>query len=219
MSDKNHFDQAISWEADMLAMALNERKRSHTIAAIAVIVAIIAIAGAVAIMFEKRAQVFLIKENAETGAPELVTSITNMSVAYEEVRDKYWLTQYVGARERYDWQTLQTDYDTVGLMSNDLVGKEYAASFEGNDALDKKYGDFTKATIDIHSRSVDGKGLGTIRFEKSIKSTRNPGEVKKRNWIATITYEYHPANWEKESDRMVNPFGFTVTSYRVDPES
>lgn len=219
MSDKDHYEQAISWESDMLAKALQSESRAWNISKIAVLLVIIAIIGSVFVMFEKRAQVFLIKENAETGAVETISSITNMSVAYEEVRDKYWLTQYVRARERYDWQTLQTDYDMIGLMSNEDVGREYAANFEGDDALDKKFGEFTKARIEINSRSVDGRGTGTIRFEKVITNTKNSAEKKSRKWIATITYEYQPANWEKESDRMINPFGFTVTSYRVDPES
>lgn len=216
---KDHYEEAVSWEMDKLLMLMKSEKRAWIISSIAVVLAIIAIIGSVAIMFEKRAQVFLIKENAQTGAPDLITSITNMSVAYEEVRDKYWLSQYVRARERYDWQTVQADYDMVGLMSSEDVGREYAALFQGDEALDKKFGEHTKAEIDIHSRSIDGKGMGTIRFEKSIRSSRNPAEVKKRRWIATITYEYNPANWEKESDRMLNPFGFTVTSYRIDPES
>lgn len=217
---KDIYDEAISWESDTLSLLQISEGRAWMVAKIAIIITIIAIIGAVSIMWMKRSQVFLVRENPETGAPDLITSITDMAVPYDEIRDKYWLSQYVRARERYDWQTVQDDYDMIGLMSNEQVGREYATLFEGDDALDKKFGDHIKVAVDIQSRTVDLKGLATIRFDKTISDTRTQGMTpQKRKWVATITYEYHPVNWEKESKRMINPFGFNVTSYRVDPEA
>ena len=38
------------------------------------------------------------------------------------------------------------------------------------------------------------------------------------SWVATIAFEYRNPSVIKESQRLVNPFGFQVLSYRVDPE-
>ena len=38
------------------------------------------------------------------------------------------------------------------------------------------------------------------------------------SWIATIGYEYRKISKMKEDDRLKNPIGFQVLSYRVDPE-
>ncbi|WP_150322317.1 type IV secretion system protein, partial [Enterobacter hormaechei] len=63
------------------------------------------------------------------------------------------------------------------------------------------------------------KGIGTVRFIKTTKRVddpNSPGTVTK--WVATVAYEYRNPSLIRESARLVNPFGFQVLSYRVDPE-
>ena len=37
-------------------------------------------------------------------------------------------------------------------------------------------------------------------------------------YVATVRFEYRPKSMKKDVDRIENPFGFVVLSYRADPE-
>lgn len=107
----------------------------------------------------------------------------------------------------------------VGLLASPEVGAEYAALFEGKDDIQKIYGRQFRVTVDVVSVVPNGRGIGTVRFTKTIKRTddvNSAGEVTR--WVATIGYEYRNPSRLRASSRLVNPFGFQVRSYRVDPE-
>jgi type IV secretion system protein VirB8 len=46
---------------------------------------------------------------------------------------------------------------------------------------------------------------------------QNAGVDKEENFIATVAFDYKNTP-SKEADFLVNPLGFQVLSYRVDPE-
>lgn len=63
-----------------------------------------------------------------------------------------------------------------------------------------------------------GNGSATVRFVVETGSMDGSTPATPTNWVATVGYKYRNPSSMKESDRLVNPFGFQVTSYRVDPE-
>lgn len=122
------------------------------------------------------------------------------------------------ARETYDWHTLQTDYDTVGLLSSKPVGAQYLERFEGKDAIDKKWGNSLNISVDILSVVPTSEGKGTVRFTKTSQPVEHMGPHAVTHWVATIAYHYQNPSTMKERTRLINPLGFQVLSYRVDPE-
>ena len=62
--------------------------------------------------------------------------------------------------------------------------------------------------------------MAQIRFDKI--TVPMGGDISKQvppqSLIATVGFEYVNAP-QKEEDRSVNPLGFQITSYRVDPEN
>ena len=218
-SEKTVFDAAIDWEASRVQTIEKSERRAWLVAMIAVGVSVLAIAAIAMMMPLKESVPYVIRVDNTTGVPDIVTAMTDKAVTGDEVMDKYWLAQYVRARETYDWYTLQRDYNTVGLLSSANVGTGYAQLFEGKDALDKQYGKTIRATVEILSVVPTGKNTGTVRFIKTTKrmdQEGSPGTVTK--WVATVAYEYRNTALIKESARLVNPFGFQVLTYRVDPE-
>lgn len=218
-TEKTAFDAAISWESSRVETFEKSERRAWLIAMLAVGVAVMAITSIVIMMPLKKSVPYVIRVDGTTGVPDIVTTITDKAVTGDEVMDKYWLAQYVRARETYDWYTLQNDYNTVGLLSAPNVGAAYAQLFDGKDALDKTYGKNISATVKIVSVVPTGKNTGTVRFIKTTKRAdqeSTPGTVTK--WVATVAYEYRSTALIKESARLVNPFGFQVQTYRVDPE-
>ena len=219
ITEKAYFEQAIDWETSKIQTIEKSERRAWLIAIIAVAIAGMAITAIFLLMPLKESLPYVIRIDNATGVPDIVTTMTHKEVTGDEVMDKYWLAQYVRARETYDWYTLQRDYNMVGLLSSANVGANYAQLFEGKEGIDKKYGKNVCATVDILSVVPTGKNTGTVRFVKTTKRVDQegtPGLVTR--WVATVAYEYRGTARLKESARLINPFGFQVLSYRVDPE-
>ncbi len=165
----------------------------------------------------KETEPFVVRVDNATGVPDIVTAMKDQVTTGDEIMDKYWLARYITHRETYDWHTIQTDYDTVGLMSSADVGAEYAAQFEGDKALQEEYGDRVKASIKVVNVVPTGEGTGAVRFIKTTKRIKTGAVIGETRWLASVAFEYESGRI-KESTRLVNPFGFRVTSYRVDEE-
>jgi len=216
---KNVFEAANDWEASRIQAIEASERRAWKVAIGAVIVAVLAWLVVVMLLPLKETIPYIYRTDTKTGVPDLITAMTDKQVTGDEVMDKYWLAQYVRARETYDWYTLQNDYDTVGLLSSAPVGAAYSQLFEGKDALDKKYGKSVRATTQIVSVVPDvSNRTAAVRFTKTTKRIEQEGPETTTRWVATIAYEYRSTARIKESARLVNPFGFQVLSYRVDPE-
>ena len=216
---KDPFDIANDWESSRILLIEKSERRAWTVAIAASVIAVLGVVAVAALTPLKESVPYVVRVDSATGVPDIVTTIKDKEVTGDDVMDKYWLAQYVRARETFDWYTLQRDYTTVGLLSSPNVGAAYAQLFEGKDALDKTYGKTMRATIEIVSVVPTGRGTGTVRFIKTEKRTDQesaPGTVTK--WVATIAYEYRSAAQTKETARLINPFGFQVLSYRADPE-
>ena len=212
------FADALDWEAARALDLERAARRAWQVAAAAVGLTVLSWLALVLLLPLKQTMPFVIRVDNATGVPDIVTTLADRRVDYHEVLDKYWLAHYVRARETYDWYTLQKDYTTVGLLSSPTVGAEYARLFDGAEALDKKWGSAIRATVEIVSVVPTVKGTATVRFRKTTQRVADPGPGEVASWVATLAYEYRNPSKIKESLRLINPFGFQVLSYRVDPE-
>ena len=145
---------------------------------------------------------YVIRVNQTTGAIDLVTSVRGKDVDFDEVQDKYFVNQYIVNREGYDWYTLANRYLITQELSSSEIFQPYKALYDGSEAPNKTL----------------GKDTATVRFARSKVSTENNSEVERTNWVATLGYKYSPEILTTESQRLINPFGFEVTSYQVVPE-
>ena len=128
----------------------------------------------------------------------------------------------------YEANTLQTAYNTTALLSDPNVQREYYALFEGSQARDKVLKNHAKIIVQVRSitptpetgspgTGSPGSGIAIVRFSTQLKHSN--GSIDPLHyWIATIGYTYKNAVISS-FDRRINPLGFQVTSYRVDPET
>lgn len=212
------FEAALDWEAGRIGMIEKSERRAWVVALTAVAVTALSWLAIVLMMPLKETVPYVIRVDNTTGVPDIVTTMQDKRIGYDDVMDKYWVAQFVRARETYDWYTLQKDYNTVGLLSSPNVGKEYANLFEGSEALDKKWGKTYRTTVEVVSAVPNGRGIATVRLLKTASRADDANTKQVTKWIATVGYEYHNPSHMKETLRMINPFGFQVTSYRIDPE-
>lgn len=207
-------------ERDFIREVLRSRKNAWIVAGLAAFLGFVALIVLAVHMKESSRPVppFILRVDNTTGAVDAVSVMKEHQDSYGEVVDQYWLNQYVLHRENYDYQTIQTDYDATGLMSTSDVAADYRKVFEGDQARDKMLADKARILVKLESVPVINTTNSTAvaRFTTVVHWRNNrPDEV--HHWIATIAYAYVDAAM-KPQDRLINPLGFQVTSYRVDPE-
>ncbi len=136
----------------------------------------------------------------------------------EEAVTKSFIVKYVIARETYDPQDLNRNYDLARLMSSSDEASRFNESI-GNSNLTSPVERFktnTVRTVKISSVSFldQKKKTAQVRF-MTTETTRN--EIKEDYWVAILTFRYVNAPMD-ETDRLSNPLGFQVVTYRVDQE-
>ena len=159
-----------------------------------------------------------------TGETTIQQRLSVETVPPMEALDKHNLAAFVRAREGYNWQFLQRDFDQVARMAVPAVFGVYSRQFDGEGALHKRIAASEDWRIDIvgvrlaASGRRGNRGEATVTYDKVVHLVeRNLPDTKTRH-VASIVYEYQPKVLANERDRLENPFGFVVTAYRSDPE-
>jgi type IV secretion system protein VirB8 len=210
-----YLEESKGLERDLLEEQVRSRAVAWRVAMASWGLLALTLLGFVGLLPLRRVEPYVVRVDNATGAVDIVTVLREAPRSYGEVVDKYWLNKYVLNREAYDWQTLQASYDTAVLLSSEAVQREIAALFDGPQARDKLLGERVRYLVKVRS-IVPSKDTAVVRF---VRTRRVEGaEDVDENLVATVGFQYVAAPM-KEEDRLVNPLGFQVTSYRVDPES
>lgn len=145
--------------------------------------------------------------------------MTTDKASYGEDLDRMFISRYVVARQSYDNNSLQADYDVVSLMSTANAAEDYLAQFKGRNRIDRVLGDSEFTKTEINSIILDAQHqVATVRFTTTRRARSNPVDDPPKHWIAILGYSYKSLVMNS-SQREINPLGFRVTSYRVNPES
>lgn len=215
---KEKFAKAMSWEASRVhQLEVSERRAWRVVWTTGALVVLSWVA-IVLMMPLKETVPYVVRVDSSTGIPDILTTLNSEKVEFDEVMDRYWLARYVRAREGYDWYTLQEDYETVGLLSNADVGRIYASQYEGENALHTRLANRVRKTVEIVSIVPTPNRTATIRFRTRTAPPDGSSPPEVATHVATVAYQYKQPSVMSNSDRLINPFGFIVTSYRVDTE-
>ncbi len=216
------FAEAQSWEQSESIRAAQSERRAWWVAVGASVVALCAVIGLSLLAPLKQTVPYVYAVDKATGNVELMSvGDQRMVQDYQSLLDKHWAQKYVVARESYYWKLLQLDYDTVLMMSNDVVGREYAKQWEGPNARDRKLGSTIDMRVKVLSITLSQDEHGskaTVRFEKSSKRLEADLPDPPQSYVATLSYEYVPSMRGKEQELLLNPLGYKVTAWRVDQE-
>lgn len=213
------FERQISWETTELELVRKSEAKAWRCAKLVSVVALGLTCAIIAMMPLKQTLPFVIKVDQSTGMTDIVDIATEKSVPRSEIMDRYWLSEYVKARESYDWRTVDLEYDRVRELSMPNIFDDYAKHHgdrPGTMEVDLK--DSKVVRVDLVSIIPAGNGIATVRFVKRTLLTKGFAEEKREYLQATIGYEYDPTYIVSERRRLINPFGFKVTSYRTDKE-
>lgn len=209
--------QANQFEKSQIDAIKRNNKTAWRITAASLLLAVLSVIAVMLLTPLKTVTPYVIRVDNNTGATDIVTVLQQSETSYGEATDRYWLSQYIKMRESYDWWTVQSTYDASMLLSSSVLQNEIAAFFESEAAPYKVFKD--KYRVDIKILSISWIGdTAQIRFEKQVKPLIQGQKAPVvQRYIATIGYRYVNTA-QAEKDRLVNPLGLQVMSYRVDPE-
>lgn len=213
------FHAARDFNQSKVTAALKEKAFSRKLAIGCLVIAGVAVAAVSGLTPFKEVEPFVLRVDNKTGAVDIVTSIKNKNMSYDEVVNKYWLAEYVRNRESYDWDTIQATFDSTNLLSAANVQAEFRNIYNSPAAPHKILKSNFKVIAKVNAISFVGD-MAQVRFEKQTLPTagQSATPTPPEKYIATIAFQFKDTPM-KEADRLINPLGFQVTSYRVDPET
>jgi type IV secretion system protein VirB8 len=214
---KAYFAEARRWDEDRLTSARRSRRLAWCVAAGATGLAAAAVAAVAGLAPLKRVEPFVVRVDNATGAVDVMTALTGSDrVRYDEAVTKYFLGQYVRARETWLPQAAEANFRQVSIMSTPAEQQRWADAFRPANPASPQValGANGEADVEIRAISFVNREVASVRFRKIV---RQGPQTAAGDWIATIAFAYTKAPMA-EADRLRNPLGFQVASYRADPE-
>lgn len=168
----------------------------------------------------KTAVPYLLRVDSTTGYVDKLEPYNSETATIDESVIRYFLARFVENREGYDWYTIQSMYDFIEMTSNRPIFEAYK-SYMLNDDLSplKKLANRSKIQVKVNGITFLNDSTAQIRFTKMISELDGKPAVgyKPSKWIATVTFDLS-RKVKTEEERLINPLGLSVTSYRVDSE-
>lgn len=212
------FDSARSW-----ALASDEREKSWRrtawiVAAGAALIAVVEAIALVVLMPLKSTETVMLLVDRTTGYVQRIDPSKAETIRADEALLQSLLAQYVVAREGFDRVTVNGSYRRTALWSSGSARNTYLAQM----APGKGGGPFNiyrpgdVVGVEVKSVSPVGPDTAFVRFDTTL-STQSGRVVDLGSWIATIEYTFSNAPMSFD-DRLINPLGFQVVSYRRNAE-
>jgi len=208
------------FEADRVELAKSSAKRAWQVAGGASVIAFLAVLAVLLLTPLKQVTPYVVRVNDADGTVTILEPLKDAeAISYGEVLDEYWSREFVYARNGYDWETIQDNFNLVNLMGNKTVVSTYATSIKSEKSPVKLFSDKRRIKIEIQDVAflpTDSQDniLVQVRFTRDV--ILNNGETDPSydvtHWNATITFDYL-AEITTPDERVLNPLGYRATSY------
>jgi type IV secretion system protein VirB8 len=210
---------ADSWGESVTADLERSRRTAWIVASIAAAVALLLAVALVILLPLKRVEPYTLLVDRQTGAVEALQPLDARTVAPDAALTRSFLVQYVIARESFHAESYDSDYRKVTLWSTGTARRAYIDRMQPTNPTSPLAWMPRGGSIAVEVRSVSplGSGRALVRFTTL---SSNPGSSGRtlEYWVAVIGYAFSAAPMS-EADRLLNPLGFQVTSYRRDAET
>lgn len=225
---ENAVAKSVSFELTVADMARRSERRAWLVACGAVMMSLILAGGYFYMLPLKEKVPYLVMADAYTGTStvaRLQGDFVNNSITASEAINRSNVAHFVMARESYDVALMNLrDWTTVYTMSTPEVSSGYTALHSPNNPQSpyKIYGKTRAIRVKILSIVLIGGGNGmtpkgaTVRFQRTVYDKTTGASRPLDSMLATLEFTYKSNLKMSEKDRIENPLGFRVTSYRVD---
>lgn len=219
--------RGVDYELSIADLARRSERRAWRVAGCSLVMSLMLGAGYFYMLPLKQKVPYLVMADAYTGTStvaRLTDDPTRQRITASEAINRSNVAHFVTARESYDLSQLTLgDWATVQTMAAPGVKAEYTRMYSSlnPDSLYKVYGKDKAIRVRLLSIVLVGdagttpKGA-TVRFQRSLFDKQSGVSQPLDSKIATLAFTYKPGLEMDDRDRVQNPLGFWVTSYRVD---
>lgn len=213
---KEYYSKASTWDQEIIANALQSRKRAWILASFCMVVSVLSLLTLLLILPLKTFEPYVVTVDRSTGYLELTKGLDSGKLSEDQAVTESNLVRYVSLREQYNPPILKENYESTSLMSSGTALKELQQlwSAQNPDNPSVKFGPKTSVDVKIKSVAFINKNTASVRF---LKEQRQNDLVTESHWNAILEFQYSQKPMSMK-DRFSNPLGFQIINYRVNPE-
>ena len=214
-----YYAEADSWAKDRGDALRASRRTAWWVAGGA---SAIAVCEALALLFLtplKTVEPYTLLVDRQTGFVQQLKPLEAGTISRDRALTQSFLVQYVIAREGFDIDTVQTDYRKVGLWSAGSARESYIADVQVSNPDSPLVRLPRSSFVDVQVKSVTPMNDDTamVRFDTQRRDAGGQAHPA-QPWVAIVRYGYSGQPMSL-ADRMINPLGFKVSSYRKSAEA
>jgi type IV secretion system protein VirB8 len=214
-----YYAEADSWAKDRADGLRASRRTAWWVAGAATFVAICEAIALLLLTPLKTVEPYTLLVDRQTGFVQQLKPLEPQSISRDRALTQSFLVQYVIAREGFDIDLLQKDYRKVALWSSGAARESYLGAMQAANPESPLARLPRSSLVDVEVKSVTplADDSAMIRFDTQRRDA-NGRAYPAQPWVAVVRYAYSGEPMSV-ADRMINPLGFKVTSYRKSEEA
>lgn len=217
-TDKDALQSVKNWYAERYETTLTQRNWMVVLTAIAIVVVGICVLGIRYVKSTRSIEPFVIEIERKTGVPTVVDPVSAIAYSAQDSVKRYFVMKYIRSREEYYPTSFDLNYNTVVrvLSSDQVYNSDYRPKFNPNNPTSPAtiYGKVGYRKVNLKSLVFlkDNQAQARVAFES--QGQLGPVVTDKVVYV-DFTFENKKMT---DEDRLINPLGFTVVSYRIEDE-
>jgi type IV secretion system protein VirB8 len=214
MERETYYAQAQSWAQSREAARARSARTAWIVAGVATGLAALEALALIALTPLKTVVPYTLLVDRNTGFVQALEGTHPQVLRPDSALTQSFLAQYVVAREAYDAGSVGEQYRKVSLWSAQEARRDYLALMAASNPQSPiaRYGHTGQVLAQVESVSSIGPGQALVRFV-TVRRGSAPSY-----WVAVMRYRF-VGDPQRMEDRLVNPLGFQVMSYRRDAEA
>lgn len=223
-------DEPSGWYKDQYQHMIVQRNVLAFLTLCALVASVACVFFVMRIAQVKTVEPYVVQIDDKTGIVQLVNPVSRNEYAANEMIDRYFVAQYINARESYNLSVLRYNYNIVRVMSTvpvfSMFRRDVAPSNPVSPSALLKEQGMRQATIrslayisnpPIPNNNAQTTPSKIIQARVELRDSRENGQEVIENYVITIAFEYAQLQLN-EAERLINPLGFTVTQYQIQRE-
>jgi type IV secretion system protein VirB8 len=217
LSEANEVDlisDVRNWYSDRYETAIVQRNMLLLLLLISTCIILLGVFILGKVASSKSIDPFIVQIEEKTGVTNVVNPLNRRDLLTNEALNTYFVVKYLKAREAYDPSTFEYNYREVArVLSSPQVFRDALNYLNSPNGPNANKANLSATTVTVRSVQFLEPEMVQVRF--TVETVSGGKKVYK---IATIRFNYFQMEMN-QNERLINPLGFRVTSYRSDNET
>jgi type IV secretion system protein VirB8 len=214
-----YYKDAATWNRDRLDSMHRSQRIAWWVAIGAGTIAVLEAGALILLTPLKTVEPYTLLVDRTTGYVQALKPLDADKIAPDAALTQSFLVQYVIARESFDMDMMNVNYNKVASWSAEQARSGYLSSVQVSNPQSPLIVYPRTTVIETRVKSVSplGRNVALVRFD-TIRRDAGGQVQAPRAWVSVIRYRFSGEPMKLE-DRFNNPLGFQVLRYRRDAES